>query len=439
MKRKTVITVMILALSAFSATAAHAWSSHCNLTHGVFKNDATLDRPVRVEPIEAFLAVEKKGIAALLESEEAWFTVNIPAYPALPAALRFDGTARANALAAGFSRALRINPGFSFPLYLQLPTGTRQAGRRAVPVRRVSLVTADIANPPLVSIARGEAVAARDVLATASEEPDFGMDVGLFTDNKTSFGAEYGFGAQPFGNPELDYGTQAPFHMAFFHENFIIKLAAPFSKVSHVEYRIRLYTALASHAFKTGHDYWGYRFAGWAMHYLQDMAVPYHARMTPGIGTLRLIWANLFYSEEKRNGLLNILSNRHLVFEKYQYYALIDLMAGGMFDSPLLAALADTSHDDTAAPYTDRHARDIVSRASHAVADDIDALMGKTFPKKYVSDPAYLFGVTEPEIDVYALLKRENPEAAQKMDEALVPLFRTLASASRLYMKSLVQ
>ena len=138
MKRKTVITVMILALSAFSATAAHAWSSHCNLTHGVFKNDATLDRPVRVEPIEAFLAVEKKGIAALLESEEAWFTVNIPAYPALPAALRFDGTGRTNALAAGFSRALRINPGFSFPLYLQLPTGTRQAGRRAVPVRRVS-------------------------------------------------------------------------------------------------------------------------------------------------------------------------------------------------------------------------------------------------------------------------------------------------------------
>ena len=56
-----------------------------------------------------------------------------------------------------------------------------------------------------------------------------------------------------------------------------------------------------------------------------------------------------------------------------------------------------------------------------------------------MSDPAYLFGVTEPEIDVYALLKRENPEAAQKMDEALVPLFRTLASASRLYMKSLAQ
>ncbi len=212
-----------------------------------------------------------------------------------------------------------------------------------MPVGRVSLVTADIAHPPLFALSAGETATAREVLETASEEPDFGMDVGLFTDNKTAFGAEYGFGTQPFGNPELDYGTQAPFHMAFFHENFIIKLAAPFSKISHVEYRIRLYTALASFAFKTGHDYWGYRFAGWALHYIQDMAVPYHARMTPGIGTLRLIWANLFYSEEKRNGLLNILSNRHLVFEKYQYYALIDLMGRKAHDNLLLSALADTS------------------------------------------------------------------------------------------------
>jgi len=63
--------------------------------------------------------------------------------------------------------------------------------------------------------------------------------------------------------------------------------------------------------------------------------------------------------------------------------------------------------------------------------------MGNSFPRTYVSDPAYLFGVTEPEMDVYALLKRENPEAALRMDEALIPLLTNLASASRLFLKSL--
>ncbi|HSV95605.1 MAG TPA: hypothetical protein VLM75_01595 [Spirochaetota bacterium] len=437
MRKNIAIFLIISAVYAFAASTAYAWSSHCNLTRVVFKNDKSLEKQVLVEPLGAFLASERDGIRALLKSEEEWFIKNIPGYPPVPEALRFVGTGTARDLTAGFSRAIRINPGFSFPLYLQTPSGSAKTGKRVIPVGRVSLVTADIANPPLFALAAGETVTALEVLETASEEPDFGMDVGLFTDNKTPFGAEYGFGTQPFGNPGLDFGTQAPFHMAFFHENFIIKLAAPFSKISHVEYRIRLYTSLASLAFKTGHDYWGYRFAGWALHYIQDMAVPYHARMTPGIGTLRLIWANLFYSGEKRSGLLNILSNRHLVFEKYQYYALIDLMGKKAYDSPLLSTLADTSPDAKAVPYSDRYVRDVVSIASYAVADDIDDLMGESFPIKYVSDPAFLFGVTEPEIDVYGFLKRENPTAAEKMDRAMVPILQRLGTASRLYMKSL--
>ncbi len=438
MMRKNIgMFLIILTTYAFAASTAHAWSSHCNLTRVIFQKDASLDRRLRAETLGSFLELERDGIRNLLQNEEEWFVKNIPGYPPVPAALRFVGTGPARDLTAAFSRAIRINPGFACPLYLQTPSGSVKIAKRVMPVGRVSLVTADIAQPPLFALSAGDTATAREVLETASEEPDFGMDVGLFADNKTTFGAEYGFGTQPFGNPELDYGTQAPFHMAFFHENFIIKLAAPFSKISHVEYRIRLYTALASFAFKTGHDYWGYRFAGWALHYIQDMAVPYHARMTPGIGTLRLIWANLFYSEEKRNGLLNILSNRHLVFEKYQYYALIDLMGRKAHDNLLLSALAGTSADANAGSYTDRYAREVVSRASYDIADDIDDLMGDSFPLKYVSDPAYLFGVTEPEIDVYAFLKRENPAAAQKMDNAMAPIFKRLGTASRLYIKSL--
>ena len=100
--------------------------------------------------------------------------------------------------------------------------------------------------------------------------------------------------------------------------------------------------------------------------------------MTPGIGTLRLIWANLFYSEEKRNGLLNILPNRHLVFEKYQYYALIDLMAGECSTARFCAL--QTHHDDRAVHRPPRPRHRIARRIRN---DDIDALMGKRF-EKYV-------------------------------------------------------
>ncbi len=48
----------------------------------------------------------------------------------------------------------------------------------------------------------GEAVPVIDVVATASDEPDHGFDIGLWEDSGTPYGRLYGFGKQPFGaNP----------------------------------------------------------------------------------------------------------------------------------------------------------------------------------------------------------------------------------------------
>lgn len=65
------------------------------------------------------------------------------------------------------------------------------------------------------------------MIASANDEPDFGMDIGLFADNGTDFGQRYGFGQQPFGNPNLDYGSQAPFHMGFYHLDWLTRTAQP--------------------------------------------------------------------------------------------------------------------------------------------------------------------------------------------------------------------
>ena len=80
--------------------------------------------------------------------------------------------------------------------------------------------------------------------------------------------------------------------MGFYHESDVIYTFAGFLKKTYPEYRIHLYKRLARFAFETGHPYWGWRFAGMGLHYLADLAQPYHARALPGVGTSFAMWIN---------------------------------------------------------------------------------------------------------------------------------------------------
>ncbi len=117
----------------------------------------------------------------------------------------------------------------------------------------------------------GETVSPSQVFATFSDEPDWGMDQNLYPIR------EYGYGPAPFG-AETGKSSQAPFHMAFLHENPIVTALVPDLRRSFMEQRIRVSFALARTAFAHRVDYWGWRFAAWAAHYLQDLTQPYHAR-----------------------------------------------------------------------------------------------------------------------------------------------------------------
>ena len=110
------------------------------------------------------------------------------------------------------------------------------------------------------ALAPSEPVSIAEVIASANDEPDFGMDVGLFADNGTDFGQRYGFGIQPFGNPNLEYSSQAPFHMGFYHLDWLTRAAQPSLLRTYPLWRIALFGELAELAFSTGHDYWGWRF-----------------------------------------------------------------------------------------------------------------------------------------------------------------------------------
>ena len=283
-------------LLGLAATAAQAWSQHAAMAYRAFEVMPEVARaaPVTAEPLEAFLRAQPAAIAQAVEAQEAWARAHLKNYPARPDALRWQWAAgQADAdLRKGFLAAMRLSPQSRFALFVQLDPWA------AAPTEP-SLDWAQAASVPpskgavhrLRALHPGEPVPALAVLASACDEPDYGLDLQLFDDNPGS-PSGYGFGKQPFGNPAVAIGSQAPFHMGFLHQGRVFDTLAPSLTRSLVELRVAQFSALARLAFGTGHAYWGWRFAGLAAHYVQDLTQPYHASAAPGESLPGMLWAN---------------------------------------------------------------------------------------------------------------------------------------------------
>ncbi|HUL99273.1 MAG TPA: hypothetical protein VLU24_07635, partial [Mycobacterium sp.] len=260
--------------------------------------------------------------------------------------------------------------------------------------------------------------------------------------NGTAYGKTYGFGQQPFGNPNLSYGSQAPFHMSFVNEDGILKRAAPKYQETFAGYRVDLYSALARTAFASGHPYWGWRFAGWALHYVEDAAQPYHASLLPSRDTLGILLLNAFGSRARIDGEIVMVSNRHLILEKYQYAAFA-AYAGDDSASALYGALrsADAAAvqdlGDAAKP---RWVLDVVAKRARGRAKALDAAIAATFPKKYVADPTFDYGAwqskTQDAGDPRADLLSRDPSRAKSFEQALAPSLAEMGAAARAFLRT---
>ncbi|MDA8125007.1 MAG: hypothetical protein M0009_07465 [Deltaproteobacteria bacterium] len=425
---KGTITLLAVLASLLSPAGLLAWSEHPLVTYPVLNAlpEVTGAAPVAVEPIEAFLAAEGEKLAVLLAAEETWAKGHLTWYPPLPESLTFKAGGDPATLRARFCRAIRINPRAAFALYLQQPPGSTAPGGRTLRPAEISFLadTADWAKTAFFAVAPGERLRPLAIAVSASDEPDLlGLDIGLFTDNQTEFGKTYGFGPQPFGNPNLEYGSQAPFHMGFYHEAPIVNLLAGFLKKTLPEYRIHLYKSLARFAFATGHPYWGWRFTGLGLHYLADLAQPYHATVLPGVSTVYALWINtidMVGVQGPKNDAVQLVSNRHTALEKFVHVVLQRAYGQGETGHPILAALANAPEG---LPYSDRAPREVVAKGAHAKADETDRLLEEAMPQKFVSDPAFELG-SSPERE--QIVERVVQERGQNAADRLTLLARTL-------------
>ena len=405
-----------------------AWSDHASLVWPLLRSQPELiHQTVAAEPLAAFLASEQAGIAETLEAVESWSVATMEHYPPTPEDLRWE--AGHAPTAERFLSAIRVNPMLPYRLYVDL--SPERAPPEQPPLAWSELSFLGGGTSQLAArywpVASGEPVSIAEVIASANDEPDFGMDIGLFEDNGTDFGQRYGFGIQPFGNPNLEYSSQAPFHMGFYHLDWLTRTAQPSLLRTYPLWRIALFGELAELAFATGHDYWGWRFLGWGLHYVGDLTQPYHAIPLPGVGTVDALWSVV---QGKTGELVQLVSNRHGVIESYQYQRLTRALEAQQWSAPLLKAIADHA-EDTALEY-DAFVMALTADSVQAAAD-FDSAIERNVPARFVSDPSFEWTGSGFEKSVVQRVADEQGEPAiAALDAAvIVQLARFSAVASR--------
>lgn len=422
--RRGSLMLLILWIFFLPARPVRAWTEHPLIIRETLAalpevRDAG---QVKAENLDAFLLTEEQGLARLLAGEEAWARQNLAWYRPLPDALTFKASGNPGDIRGRFCHAVRINPDSRFSLYLQFVPGADTGGRPGIMPDRLTFLKdlSEWKSTAFAELKAGEMVSPLDVVATASDEPDFGLDIGLYEDSGTDFGRIYGFGLQPFGNPNLEYSSQGPFHMGYYHEAWIINTLAGFVKKTYPEYRIHLYRTLSAYAFRTGHDYWGWRFMGIGLHYVMDLTQPYHTTVLPGVSAARMLWINaldMIGVSGPMNDAIRLVSNRHTAIEKFQQMAMQEAYRQKNGDYPVFVALRSIQ----SCPVWDDHApRDVISARSNALAGKADRVMEETMPYRWVSDPTFELGASPEQDDILAVLRRQGGDRGIEMNTGLL-------------------
>ncbi|MBC8376423.1 MAG: hypothetical protein H8E26_10290 [FCB group bacterium] len=433
----TIILLFLLSLPTY------AWEMHTLIAEPVFSSmeEIVSAEDVVVTSLEEFLILAELHLEETLLAEEAWAIENLEFYAPLPDSLTFQANNDENTVRQRFARAIRINPESKLISYLQLLPG-REAGSHPI------LVPEDVTplkensgfyNVVFVELTPGEKIDPLSVLVSANHEPDLGLDIGLYENNDTEWGKSYGIGTQPFGDAKLEYGSQAPIHMGLYHEAALINMIAPFIKKCYPEYRIHLYKTLSELAFSLGHDYWGWRFMGWGLHYLADLTQPYHAQALPGVGTFKMIVMNvmdMMGRSRMKDEAIQLVSNRHMAIELLER----QLLERAYLENDMEYLHFQTlSSKGTVPHYMDMIPREIITKKSYSRARKLNKIIAKNFPEQLVSDPNYQLGDFAQKNELLDVLKNSgNPEALQNLELELNDILIEFSVYGRSYAGSIL-
>lgn len=421
--------ISLLLLCAMAPTA-WGWSNHTVGSYLALQDLPALHdaSPVEVEPLEQFLSEQYPAIVALLDEQERFAREHFKQYPPRPDNLKLPATPSDN-LRHDFLTALRINPQIFLAMVIQPLPGKDLPEREHLQADQVMVeqTLSPWNRQRFIRVADHEKVAPLAVLASAADEPDYGHDINLFSDNPGEVAALYGFGPQPFGDARFQYSSQAPFHMGFFHESPVVYAAAGFLERSWPDWRAYQYLGLARLAFASGHSYWGYRFLGWGLHHVQDLTQPYHAKPLPGVELPSLLLlegkALAGFAEDKQASIERV-ATRHMEVEKYQSTWLRRVLRAGQ-PHPMLDAYANAAGDAHYPPYSVDYLREVVSAESVNDSAAFDEAIGQWLEAAPVTN----------DFSAGNQLQRETFEHPQ-LNQQLLRLLGHFGAHSRIYVRA---
>jgi hypothetical protein len=367
------------------------WSDHPVLAKAALSDLSFWNNidSVEAKSLTTFLLETGHELEGFLLKQELRFRSELEVYPFRPEELAFVMHEDTSDIATRFLHAIRINPTVNLGFFLYLMPGEDYGERHLALQDEISLLQIEnIYYPPqYVWINVGDFAHPLDILATANDEPDYGFDIGLFDDNNTWFGQIYGFGKQPFGNPNIFYTSQVPFHMGFYHEDPVVYAFASFLTQTYLEYRINVFRELAVFAFNHNQRYWGWRFLGWSMHYAGDASMPYHAKPLPGLSLWQMIWIGikrLLGFHQSTHDAVQLVSNKHILLEEYQAQEIRMAYLRKDLAHPFFRAL---KNNGTTHVYDDSFIRNIVSKIAADESHKLDRSIIHNMPAYLTSDP----------------------------------------------------
>jgi hypothetical protein len=438
---KIIKSLLLVSLCA-AAMPALSWSNHTVVSQTLLASMPAVQnaKQVKVETIETFLLANEDKLETFLADQEIKMQSTLWHYAPRPDALAFKSTGDVTTIRKRFTQAIRINPHLKMPLYLQLlPGDKREAAAIAPQDVTVFKNYHYLENVQLVQLAAGDMVTPLDVATSANDEPDHGLDIGLFTDSNTDYGLEYGFGPQPFGNANLEYGSQAPFHMGFYHESTVLYTLGAFLKQTYPEYRIQLFKQLAEFAFDNGHDYWGWRFMGWGMHYIGDFSNPYHITPIPGNSTFETLFPGvlgLAGFPKAQQEATQLVSNRHTVLEDFQSLVMTTALLEGNHDHKTLKAL---HVPEQIRVYKDSDVVGVFSQTSYDKAEHIDDVINQTMPAKFVSDPNIEYSDLGVKTQLIDIVKEQSGEQGfDRLIDAISDLLSDFSHNGASYVEGII-
>lgn len=394
------------------ATQAAAWGNHSLATYRALEKmpEVALASTVNAETLDSFLKAEEKTLEALLASHEAWAASNLDRYSARPAVLAFiaDAARSEDSRRLAFLMALRVAPTSKFALASTTDPWA----------------TSPYAAPHTQALADGDAVSALSVIATATDEPALGLDTHIWDDSASDWGRIYGLGPAPDGNTAPLAAHPAP------SANRIL-----------VPLRVYQFSTLASLAFRTGHPYWGWRFAGISLHYVQNLTQPYYASLSPSDSSLRLL---TLYALAKlgwdgpRNNQMALRTNQSSVLDKYQS-ELMQTTASAKQEGPLEKALRSTDKDRSYPDWSAKYLRDTVVPQAQAQSAQTARLLLDAMPAQYVSNPEFDFASRESVIHLCQELKSANPDKRARLDGTLAELLANFGAHSRNALRAILR